>query len=133
MGGNRNQAEQVIVGLGHRLGRPVLVHGPHLELLEVAAIWVRARRLARRLVGVDLCHVWVSWVRTAFREDARVVVGEGRPAGGGAGGAGRFLPARGPRRARGRFSPPRGTSVRRAAAPEGGGRFFPPPGACTAD
>ena len=48
---HRDQAEQVIVGLGHGLRRPVLVDVADLELLEVAAVAVRARCLALALVG----------------------------------------------------------------------------------
>src|SRR5437764_9105745 len=47
------QAEEMIVGLRHRLGGPVLVHGADLELLEIAPVGVRAARLARGLVGLD--------------------------------------------------------------------------------
>jgi hypothetical protein len=47
---HRDEAEQVIVGLGHRLGGPVLVDGALLELLEVAAIGVRARGLTFALI-----------------------------------------------------------------------------------
>jgi len=39
---HRDEAEQVVVGLGHRLGRPVPVDGADLELLEVAAVGVGA-------------------------------------------------------------------------------------------
>ena len=53
---HRDQAEQVVVGLGHGLGRPVLVDRPDLELLQVAAVRVGARRLAHGLIGVDLVH-----------------------------------------------------------------------------
>src|SRR2546430_14965930 len=57
---HRDEAEQMVVRLGHRLGRPMLVHGPHLEFLEVAAIRMRAGGLARSLVGVDFGHL-ISW------------------------------------------------------------------------
>ena len=58
---HRDQAEQVVVGLGHGLGGPVLVDGADLELLEVAAVGMGAARLARGLVGLDgLGLVWVS-------------------------------------------------------------------------
>src|SRR3954451_16274470 len=52
----------MVVGFGHRLGRPVLVDGADLELLEVAAIGVGAGRLALALVGgeVGVCHLGVS-------------------------------------------------------------------------
>ena len=50
---HRDQAEQVVVGLGNRLGGPVLVDGTDLELLEVAAVGMGAARLARGLVGLD--------------------------------------------------------------------------------
>ena len=39
------------IALGDRLRRPVLVDGALLELLEVAAVGVRARRLALPLIG----------------------------------------------------------------------------------
>src|SRR5262249_13245273 len=48
------QAEEVVVGLGHRLRRPVLVNGPDLELLEVATVRMGARCLALGLVGGQL-------------------------------------------------------------------------------
>jgi hypothetical protein len=48
---HRDQAEEVVVRLGDRLGRPVLVDVADLELLEVAAIRVPAGRLARGLIG----------------------------------------------------------------------------------
>ena len=48
---HRDQAEQVVVGLGHRLGGPVLVDVADLELLEVAAVGVRAGGLALGLIG----------------------------------------------------------------------------------
>src|SRR5439155_10423853 len=48
-----DQAEQVVVGLGHGLRRPVLVHGADLELLEVAAVRVRAAGLSGGLIGLD--------------------------------------------------------------------------------
>jgi hypothetical protein len=47
------QAEQVVVRLGDGLGRPVLVDRADLELLEVAAVGMRAARLAGGLVGLD--------------------------------------------------------------------------------
>jgi hypothetical protein len=50
---HRQQAEEVIVALGDGLRRPVLVDGPDLELLEVAAVGVRAARLAGGLIGLD--------------------------------------------------------------------------------
>ena len=50
---HRDQAEEVVVGLGHRLGGPVLVDGADLELLEVAAVGVGAGGLAGGLVGLD--------------------------------------------------------------------------------
>ena len=50
---HREQAEEVVVGLGHGLGGPVLVDVAHLELLEVASVGVRAARLARGLIGLD--------------------------------------------------------------------------------
>src|SRR5581483_7424810 len=40
----------------HRLGRPVLVDGAHLELLQVAPVRMRTARLACRLISVDLGH-----------------------------------------------------------------------------
>jgi hypothetical protein len=55
-----DQAEQVVVRLGHRLGRPVLVDGPHLELLEIAAVRMGARRLPGGLVSLD-AHGLSSW------------------------------------------------------------------------
>jgi hypothetical protein len=48
-----DQAEQVVVGLRDRRGGPVLVDGAHLELLQVAAIEVRAAGLACGLVGLE--------------------------------------------------------------------------------
>ena len=48
-----DQAEEVVVGLGHRLGGPVLVDGPDLELLEVAAVRMRPAGLAGGLVGLQ--------------------------------------------------------------------------------
>ena len=48
-----DEAEQVVVGLGHGLGRPVLVDGADLELLEVAAVGMGSGRLAGGLVGFD--------------------------------------------------------------------------------
>src|SRR5262249_14603085 len=53
---HRDQAEEMVVGLGDRLRRPVLVDGPHLELLEVAAIRMRAARLAGCLIGLEFVH-----------------------------------------------------------------------------
>src|SRR6202020_3146825 len=50
---HRDQAEEVIVGLGDGLRRPVLVDVADLELLEVAVIRVCAARLARGLLGLD--------------------------------------------------------------------------------
>ena len=50
---HRDQAEQVVVGLGHGLRGPVLVHGADLELLQVAAVRVGAARLAGGLLGLD--------------------------------------------------------------------------------
>src|SRR5215218_5102937 len=44
----------MILGLGHRLGRPVLVDGSDLELLQVAPVLVRAGRLSLGLVGGQL-------------------------------------------------------------------------------
>ncbi len=41
---HRDQAEQVVVCLGHRLRGPVLVHGADLELLEVAPVRMGAAR-----------------------------------------------------------------------------------------
>src|SRR5687767_3152730 len=51
---HRDQAEHVIVGLGHGLRGPVLVGGTHLELLQVAPVLARAGRLAAGLVGDQL-------------------------------------------------------------------------------
>ena len=48
---HRDQAEEVVVCLGHGLGRPVLVDRADLELLEVAAVGVGAGRLALGLIG----------------------------------------------------------------------------------
>ena len=48
-----DQAEEVVVGLGDGLGRPVLVHVADLELLQVAAVGVGAARLARGLIGLQ--------------------------------------------------------------------------------
>ncbi len=47
---HRDQAEEVVVGLGHGLRRPVLVDGADLELLEVAAVGC-ARRTPRARPG----------------------------------------------------------------------------------
>ena len=47
------QAEQVVVRLGDRLGGPVLVHGADLEVLQVAAVGARAGGLALRLARLD--------------------------------------------------------------------------------
>ena len=55
----------MVVGLGHGLRRPVLVDGADLELLEVAAVAVRAGRLALGLVGgqlVRLAHSLLGFV-----------------------------------------------------------------------
>ena len=54
---HRDQAEEVVVGLGHGLRRPVLVDVADLELLEVAAIWMSPGRLAGGLVGFKLMGV----------------------------------------------------------------------------
>ena len=57
------QAEEVVVGLGHRLGRPVLVDGADLELLEVAAVGVgaAASRAAWSVVdGVGHRRSWLA-------------------------------------------------------------------------
>ena len=59
---HRDQAEEVVVGLGHRLRRPVLVDGADLELLEVAAVAVRAGGLALGLVGGQLVRLVSSSV-----------------------------------------------------------------------
>ena len=48
-----DEAEEVVVGLGHRLGGPVLVDGADLELLEVAPVRMGAAGLAGGLVGLD--------------------------------------------------------------------------------
>src|SRR3712207_6098159 len=45
-----DQAEEVVVVLGDRLGRPVLVDGADLELLEVPPVAVRAAGLALGLI-----------------------------------------------------------------------------------
>ena len=66
---HRDQAEEVVIGLGHRLRRPVLVDGADLELLEVAAVGVSARRLALGLVGGQL----VVLVAHRLRVSPRVV------------------------------------------------------------
>src|SRR5271165_5088872 len=50
---HRDQAEQVVVRLGDRLRRPVLVHGADLELLQVASIGMGAARLACSLLDLD--------------------------------------------------------------------------------
>src|SRR3954469_12144552 len=46
-----DQAEQVVVRLGDRLGRPVLVDVTELELLEVAPVGMPPARFALGLVG----------------------------------------------------------------------------------
>ena len=50
---HRDEAEEVVLGLGHGLGRPVLVDRADLELLEVAAVRVRAGGLALALAVVN--------------------------------------------------------------------------------
>ncbi len=50
---HRDQAEEVVVGLGHGLRRPVLVDVSDLELLQVAAVGMGAARLAGGLVGLE--------------------------------------------------------------------------------
>ncbi len=50
---HRDQAEEVVVSLGHGLRRPVLVYGSDLELLQIAAVGVGAARLASGLVGLE--------------------------------------------------------------------------------
>ena len=57
---HRDQAEEVVVGLGDRLRGPVLVDGADLELLEVAAVGVGARCLAPGLVGDQLMGLVVA-------------------------------------------------------------------------
>ena len=47
---HRDQAEEVIVGLGHGLGRPVLVDVTYFKLFEVASVRVGAGALALALV-----------------------------------------------------------------------------------
>src|SRR5579875_1469202 len=54
--GHRQQAEEVIVGLGDGLGRPVLVDGADFELLQVATVGMGAAGLARGLIGLDSGH-----------------------------------------------------------------------------
>ena len=61
-----DQAEQVVVRLGHRLGGPVLVDGADLELLEVAAVGVRAGGLAGGLVGLDAAGWQCSWAAELY-------------------------------------------------------------------
>jgi hypothetical protein len=64
-----DEAEHVVVGLGDGLGRPVLVDGTHLELLEVAAVGAapEASRAAWLVstVGVAVWVMfplgWLSW------------------------------------------------------------------------
>src|ERR1700742_282065 len=60
-----DQAEQMVVGLGHRLGRPVLVDRADLESLQVAAVGVGAAGLPCGLVGLDFGHVQklLGWAR----------------------------------------------------------------------
>ena len=60
---HRDQAEEVVVGLGHGLRRPVLVDGADLELLEVAAVGVGAGRLALGLVGGELVRLLAHLLR----------------------------------------------------------------------
>ena len=60
---HRDQAEQVVVGLGHGLRRPVLVDGADLELLQVAAVRMGAAGLARGLIGLEgLRLAWLGLV-----------------------------------------------------------------------
>ena len=50
---HRDQAEEVVVRLGHGLGGPVLVHGADLELLQIAPVGVGPGGLALGLIGLD--------------------------------------------------------------------------------
>src|SRR4029077_3502083 len=71
---HREQAEEVVLGLGDRLGGPVLVHGADLELLEVAAVLVRAARLARGLIcleDVALAHIGLRFSLARWRAHSR--------------------------------------------------------------
>ena len=63
---HRDQAEQVVVGLGHGLRGPVLVDGADLELLQVAAIRMGAARLARGLLGLDGLGLAHGSLRVSF-------------------------------------------------------------------
>jgi hypothetical protein len=54
---HRQQAEEVVVGLGDGLRRPVLVDGADLELLEIAPVLARPRGLAFGLPGRKLVVV----------------------------------------------------------------------------
>ena len=67
---HRDQAEEVVVGLGDRLGGPVLVDGADLELLEVAAVGVGAGGLARGLLGLDAAVVSVLMAADAASSSA---------------------------------------------------------------
>src|SRR5690348_7474854 len=51
-----DEAEQVVIGLGHRLGGPVLVHRPYFELLEVTAVGVGSSGLAAGLISFEFGH-----------------------------------------------------------------------------
>jgi hypothetical protein len=48
-----DEAEEMVVRLGHRLRGPVLVDGADLELLEVAPVGMGSGRLAGGLIGLD--------------------------------------------------------------------------------
>src|SRR5205085_11507388 len=50
---HRQQAEEVVVPFGHGLRRPVLVNGPHLELLQVAAVGVGPGGFASSLIRLE--------------------------------------------------------------------------------
>jgi hypothetical protein len=71
---HRDQAEEVVVGLGDRLRRPVLVDGALLELLEVAPVGMGAGRFTLSLVrgevvahGPALCRSGLQQVLLAER------------------------------------------------------------------
>src|SRR5690606_15058090 len=51
------QAEQVVICLSDRLGRPVLVDGTDLELLQVAPVGMGSGRLALGLVSLHLLGI----------------------------------------------------------------------------
>ena len=47
---HRDQAEEMVIRLGHGLGRPMLVDVAYLKLFEVAPVWVGAGALTLALI-----------------------------------------------------------------------------------